>query len=791
MRPPPDLVRLGLLLALVVLACLDTVGAQPAPGTPPRVYRDRVEPNWFAGDTRFWYRNDLANDTREFLVVHAVEGTRSPAFNHALVANRLGTLLQRPVHPDRLPVDTLRFSELDDIVTLQGSEGTWRWNPGRAELTPDPDAPADQGRPAEANASNPPPSPRRARQPQTPTPVTSVPSPDGRWEAFVRDHNLWVRDTQSGAEHPLAFDGNPGHSFQQDIQRARLVEMRYDAPEPPETLPRVFWSPDSRKLLALQTRSVPERRVHLIHAAPRDRLQPRLDSYPYLKPGDDLPVATPRLFGIDPRREVTLNRDLHPIPWNLSHFRWDPDSSRVIFLYNERGHQRLRVLAAPWPSDPDATASALFPLLDEPCDTFFDYSNKTHLEFLPGTDEFLWMSERSGWNHLYLLDARTGHLHNAVTHGPWVVRGVDRVDPETRRVWFRACGIRPGEDPYHAHLARVNLDGSGLSILTEGDGTHSVQWSPSRRYFLDTWSRVDAPPITALRDGESGALIVLLEQADASEVLAARGRFPQRFVAPGRDGATDIWGILHRPRDFDPAHRYPVVENIYAGPHGQHVPKAFRATYRHQEEIADRGFVVVQIDGMGTNWRHKAFHDVAWRNLGDAGFPDRIAWLHAAARHLPFLDLDRIGIYGGSAGGQNALRALLAHGGFYRAAAADCGCHDNRMDKIWWNEAWMGWPVGPHYAEQSNVTQAHRLQGALLLTVGELDRNVDPASTTQVVDALIRAGHDFEFLLLPGAGHGAGESEYARRRRADFLARHLLPASSPAQRPLPATPSPR
>ncbi|MFG0316655.1 MAG: S9 family peptidase, partial [Planctomycetota bacterium JB042] len=239
------------------------------------------------------------------------------------------------------------------------------------------------------------------------------------------------------------------------------------------------------------------------------------------------------------------------------------------------------------------------------------------------------------------------------------------------------------------------------------------------------------------------------------------------------DGKTDIWGVIHRPSNHDPSRKYPVVEQIYAGPHGHHVPKRF-SPWHGAQSIAELGFVVVQIDGMGTNGRSKAFHDVAWKNLGDAGFPDRIAWIRAAAEHDPSMDLTRVGIFGGSAGGQNALRGLLMHPDFYEVGVADCGCHDNRMDKIWWNEAWMGYPIGPHYEEQSNVTQAHRLQGKLLLIVGELDRNVDPASTMQVVDALIDADKDFDLLVMPGVGHGAAETPYGSRRRADFLVRHLL-----------------
>ncbi len=640
---------------------------------------------------------------------------------------------------------------------------------------------ADQGRPVavfEAAAR-----PRRALVTDSPRPsrrredgagsaATSVLSPDGTRAAFVRDHNLWLRHLASNREVPLSFDGSPGHSFRQDVQRDRLVGMDFDKAEPPASLPEVFWSPDGRYLVALQTRSVPERRVEIVESSPRDQLQPRLTSYPYLKAGDEIPTQRPRLFRAETAGEITFAADLFPTPWSVGEFRWDRGNSRFTFLYNQRGHQVLRLLAVEW-EGAETQQATVRTLTEETSATFVDYSNKTYLRFLDGASQFLWMSERSGWNHLLLCDARTGSLLHPVTQGEWVVRRVEHVDETNRVALLQVMGVRPEEDPYHGHLARVNLDGSGFTLLTAGDGSHAVQWSPDRRYFLDTWSRVDHPPVIELRRADNGERLCLVEEADASEVLARRGRFPERFVAPGRDGSTPIHGILHRPADFDPGKRYPVIENIYAGPHDQHVPKSFRGTYRHQQELADRGFIVVQIDGMGTNWRSRKFHDVAARNLGDAGFPDRIAWLKAAAARFPELDLTRVGIYGGSAGGQNALRALLAHGDFYRAGVADCGCHDNRMDKIWWNEAWMGWPVGPHYAEQSNVTQAHRLTGHLMLVVGELDRNVDPASTTQVVNALVKADKDFDFVLIPGAGHGAAESDYGRRRRADFFQKHL------------------
>jgi dipeptidyl aminopeptidase/acylaminoacyl peptidase len=354
-----------------------------------------------------------------------------------------------------------------------------------------------------------------------------------------------------------------------------------------------------------------------------------------------------------------------------------------------------------------------------------------------------------------------------------VIRGVDRVDKEKRQIWFRAGGIRPGQDPYYLHYCRVNLNGSGLTILTEGDGTHTVAWSPDRRHFIDTYSRVDLPPVNELRRADDGKLACKLEEADISSLVATGWHAPESFVAKGRDGDTDIYGIIVRPAHFDPRKKYPVLENVYAGPQDSFVPKAFNAANRMQA-LADKGFIVVQSDGMGTSNRSRKFHDVCWKNLADAGFPDRILWIKAAAAKYPYMDLTRVGIYGTSAGGQSALGGMLTHGDFYKACVADCGCHDNRMDKIWWNEQWMGWPVGPEYAEDSNVTLAHNLQGRLLLMVGEADENVDPASTMQVVNALIKADKDFDLLVMPGSGHGVARTPYGQRRLRDFFARTLL-----------------
>jgi dipeptidyl-peptidase 4 len=532
---------------------------------------------------------------------------------------------------------------------------------------------------------------------------------------------------------------------------------RYDQP--------IHWSPDGRFALTVQMQQGEHREITLVESAPRDQLQPKLKTLRYDKPGDRLDQPIVRLFDLEQKRAVPLDTTLFASPWSIEEIRWSPDSSRVTFLYNQRGHQTIRWLAIE-PKQGVVTA-----LIDETSSTYIDYAAKAYREFLDDSKEVLWGSERDGWYHLYRYSMVDGSLLNPCTQGPWVVRSVERVDRERRQIWFFAGGIAADQDPYYRHLCRVDFDGGNFVQLTAGDGDHQAQFSPDNTWIIDTYSRVDMPPVHELRSAATGELVLELERSDDRGLWPGTSR-PERFVAKGRDGTTDIHGILIRPTRMEPGRRYPIVEDIYAGPQDSFVPKAY-SSLGELHRLAELGFVVVKIDGMGTSNRSKAFHDVSYRNLSDGGFPDRILWMQSAAKQYPEMDLERVGIFGGSAGGQNALAAVLFHSEFYDAAVADCGCHDNRMDKVWWNELYMGWPIGDHYAASSNVVNAHRLQGNLLLVVGEQDTNVDPSSTMQVVDALIRADKDFELLVVPGGGHGIGSSPYGKRRRDAFFLRHL------------------
>ncbi|MEM7783673.1 MAG: prolyl oligopeptidase family serine peptidase [Planctomycetota bacterium] len=589
-------------------------------------------------------------------------------------------------------------------------------------------------------------------------------SKNRNWNVSVQDFNLTLTSTEdSSLNVKLTENGADKSSFV--ISRNRSAKTG---------TPNVYWSPNSKFFLAFQTEKKTKRQVYYVESTPKKQLQPKLHQYDYPKPGDELDQSRLRLFSAETQSEIELSDELFSNPFRLNFLGWSQSGQIFWLLYNQRGHQVKRLLKV------ESATGKVEAIVEERSDTFIHYSDpgKAVFENL-GNDEILWASERSGWNHLYRYNRVTGELINRVTQGDWNVKRIHSIDHKTRTVYFYAVGVYPDQDPYHVHFCRVQFDGGGFKVLTEGDGNHRVELisptgNPSEpTVFVDTYSRVDFAPVTELRDLESGERIVKLQAENTSKAFGDR-KLTQRFVAKGRDGQTDIWGILHFPKDFDPQKKYPVVENIYAGPHDHHVPKTFRRRYGVQHEIADAGMIVVQIDGMGTAWRSKAFHDVCYKNLRDAGFPDRKEWMKQAAKKFPQMDLTRVGIYGGSAGGQNAMAALLWHHDFYDVAVADCGCHDNRMDKIWWNEQWMGWPVDDSYAANSNRENAHLLQGQLMLTLGEMDENVDPASTIQVVHELIKHDKDFEFVLIPGRGHGAGETAWARKKRLNFFVEHLI-----------------
>ena len=715
-------------------------------------------PTWVGGreSHQFVYRKSVKGGF-SFMLVDASTLEKRPVFDHDKLASAIGAVLPRrqgpPISGVTLPF--ARFALVDSGRAIEfggGGQGgappaadstRWRCTITTYVCARAPERTDSAFRPRRqvgGGLFGTPPAPDgRART-----------SPDGKLEAFVRNFNVVVRSLGSRETTSLSNDGSEGDAYD------------------PQS---IVWSPDSKRVAAYRVRPGYRREVFYVQSSPEDQLQPKHSTLLYNKPGDVLDVGTPVIFDVTARTEVVVDRALFPNAYSVTGLEWRKDGKSLTFEYNQRGHQVYRVIEV------DAATGKTRAVIDEQSPTFFEYSAKKYRYDVADGREIIWMSERDGWNQLYLYDGVTGKVKNQITKGPWVVRGVDWVDTTKRQIYFTASGMNAGKDPYFVHAYRINFDGSGLFALTEADANHAISYSPDHQYYVDLYSRVDLPPVAELRRTGDGKLATTLERADASALLATGWHAPEVFVAKGRDGKTDIWGVIIRPTNFDASKRYPVVENIYAGPQGSFVPKTF-TTQLGMQSIAELGFIVVQIDGMGTSNRSKAFHDVAWKNRGDAGFPDRILWHKAVAAKYPYYDVSRVGIYGTSAGGQNSMGALLFHPEFYKVAFSAAGCHDNRMDKIWWNEQWMGWPIGPEYSASSNVDNAYRLQGKLMLVVGEMDTNVDPSSTFQVVNALIKANKTFDLLVIPGAGHTSG-GPYGDRKRNDFFVHNLLGMEPP------------
>jgi len=708
--------------------------------------RDVAFPAQWRGDGWFYYRKTVEGGFAFVLADPASQRTR-PAFAAEQVAHALSQASGQVYMPLRLPFERFEYVAAGGhpygAIRFRVDTELWQCTLAAAVCAREP----PRGRPRGFGV---------VRDLRVPADNLPRRSPDGQWEAMADGFDVVLRRVADGRVTRLTLDGHAGDFYD------------------PET---IAWSPDSRRFALYRVRPGRARLVTRVEAAPRGQLQPIVHTQLYPKPGDAVDIERPLVFSVDgARREI--DDMLFANPYSLSPIQWRRDGASFSFRYVRRGFQQVRIIAV------DAVSGRARVAAEENAHTFVDADRTFAHDIGNRGDEMIWLSERDGWRHLYLLNGRSGEVVRQITQGEWVVREVLRVDETARRIWFIASGMDAGRDPYYRHLFSVEMDSGHLIRLTTADADHAVSISPDGRWFVDVYSRPDLAPVAELRRID-GRLVRTLERGDLSRLRAAGWVPPETFVAKGRDGRTDIWGMVIRPRDYDPMKSYPVIENIYAGPHDAFVPKTFWPFGYHSggdkqigmQALADLGFIVVQIDGMGTAHRSKAFHDVAWKNLGDSGFPDRIAWHRALAAQDQSYDLTRVGIYGASAGGQSTLGALLFHPEFYHVGVALAGCYDNRMDKISWNEQWMGWPVDESYARASGVVHAHRLQGQLLLIVGEQDSNVDPASTAQVVDALIRAGKEFDLLSIPGGEHSAGRSsgpiDYVTRRLSRFFVRHL------------------
>lgn len=734
----------SLALTITITITIIALSLIVSPRSEGNVYKQRISPNWAPDNSYFWYRNDLPKGAREFILVDVTKGIRARAFDHQRLAEALAEAGAGEPNATQLPLEDLSF-DLPAKTTNFRSNGRYfscdlnTYQISKVEKPAPPKTP-DAPKPTKAED----------KPEAKPYRVSRDVSPDGKWRAFIQDHNLFVSPVDGDEKIQLSKDGQDKNSYQQP-----------------------FWAPNSNNLVAFRMQAGKVGEVHLLESSPKEGGRANLHTRRYALPGDKFSIHELNWFDLKKREHKKPEVDL--IDFGGPRLRWTEDGRHFRYETIDRGHQRFRLVEV------DSISGQHRNIIDEQSKTFIWTEHALRLgmsrvNWLKETKEILYLSEKDGHRHIYLVDVESGSM-KPVTQGSFVVRYVNKVDEERRQIWFQASGRNKGQDPYLKHFYRVNFDGSGFTALTEGNGDHEIRYSPDQKFIIDSYSRIDLAPVHELRGVSDGKLVCNLEKSDITELEATGWEPPEVFSAPGRDGTTGIWGIVCKPKDFDPNKKYPVLEDMYAGPHDSYVPKRWSSGRRYSW-WTDMGFVVIKVDGMGTANRSKAFHDVCWQNLKDAGFPDRILWHKAYAKQNPWYDITRVGIYGGSAGGQSSTGALLFHPEFYKVAVSSCGCHDNRMDKASWNEQWMGYPVGPHYSESSNIDNAHRLQGRLLLIVGEMDRNVPPESTTRLADALIKANKDFDFIVVPGAGHGGG-GRHGDRRRKDFFRKHLLGIEPP------------
>lgn len=576
-------------------------------------------------------------------------------------------------------------------------------------------------------------------------------SPDRKKKAYIKNDNVYVSDSNGKNERALSNDGTQGNYYSSYIK----------------------WSPDGQYVCTNKIRPAEKRFVYYVESSPKNQLQPILHKQEYAKPGDELRFKLPCAFNVETGKASIPETTLFSKQYDLYGPYWNKEGNKILFTYNERGHKYYRLL------EMDPATNEVRTIVEENSPTFVNY-NRTYQHFLEDGKQLIWMSERDNWAHLYMIDVVKGKMKHQITKGEWVVRRVLKVDEPNQAIYFTASGVNPDEDPYHVHYYKIGFDGKNMVSLTPQDGNHSAVFNHDYTMLIDKYSKVNEAPITMVTAINKDNTITSQEvaHADISKIKDAGWVAPEIFVAPGRDGKTPMWGIIQRPTNFDPNKKYPIVEYIYSGPGDAYTPKSFNPYNWNMTALAELGFIVVQLDAMGTSYRGKKFEEVCYKNLKDAGFPDRMEWIKAAAKKYPYMDSTRVGIFGASAGGQEAMAAVLFHPDFYKAAYSSCGCHDNRMDKIWWNEQWMSYPIDSSYVESSNVENAHKLSRPLMLVVGELDDNVDPASTMQVVNALIKANKDFELVVLPGVGHSMGE-RFGEHKRYDFFVRHLMDVNPP------------
>lgn len=716
--------------------------------TNPLVSGTAGRPTWL-DDGRFWYRATTAGGGSTFYLVNPVRKTRTPAFDQAKLAAGLGSATGRTIDADRLPFQSFDLAADGKSLTITTLIGGRRWGCDLVAYS-------------------------CSAAPTPAIPSSSSVSPDGKKAVFIREYNLWSRDLATGAETQLTTDGVKDFGY--GTNNAGWVH---------NDNPVGTWSPDSRAYATFQHDGRGVRDMYLVTTNVGN---PKLDAWKYPMPGDSVIFRISRVVvrfdGAAPQVvRLQMPPDAHrstvsdhiACGLDICDVQWvDGGSQQLSFISSSRDHKQA------WFRMADANTGAVRTVLEEKSATQIGDAGHPQDLFraLPASNELIWWSERDNWTHLYLYDLTTGTLKNRITSGDGNVSGVLRIDEKARQIWFTANGRETGRDPYFNHFYRIGFDGQGLTLLTPEVANHSVSLAPDGRWFVDTYSTPDTPPVTVLRD-RNGKLVQTLEKADISRLVASGWRPPVPIRMKARDGATDIYGLMYLPTTLDTTRKYPIINHIYPGPQSGSVgPRSFIPARGDNQALAELGFVVVEIDGMGTPDRSKSFHDYYYGRMGDNTIPDQVAGMKELAQRYRYIDIDKVGIWGHSGGGFATASAMFRAPDFFSVGIAESGNHDNRNYEDDWGERYQGLLTrnGPNdnYAAEANQTYAGNLKGKLFLIHGMMDDNVPPYNTELVADALMKAGKDFDQIMLPHARHGYGaDGAYIMRRRWDYFVTNL------------------
>jgi dipeptidyl aminopeptidase/acylaminoacyl peptidase len=731
--------------------------------TNPLVDRGSVRPNWLDGD-RFWYRT-MTPAGSEFILVDPARGTRAPAFDHAKLAAALSAASGGKFEGTRLPFLTFEIEPDGTSITVSAAKKLW--------ICDIKGYTCNEGLPIPAKSGG---------------GALEILSPDNKRAAFIRNFNLWVRDTTTNAETQLTTDGVKDFGYATDNAGWRKSDR-----------PVLLWSPDSRRISTFQQ---DERTVSDMYLVSTNVGKPKLQAWKYPLPGDKevamihrviIEVDTPKVIRLqvpaDPHRS-TLCDDV-VCSGSFDDNEWSEDGSTLAFVSSSRDHKVAKFRVA------NAATGAVREVFEEVSPTQYESGQgSVNWRYLPGSNEVIWYSERDNWGHLYLYDLTTGKVKNQITTGEWTISEVLRLDEKSRKIWFHAGGREKGRNPYYSHFYSVDLDGKNLKLLTPDDGHHAITLSPSGSYFIDNYSKIDVPNVTVLRDS-SGKTVTDLEKTDVSRLSAAGWKAPIPVTLKARDGQTDIYGVMYVPTNLDRNKKYPIINQIYPGPQGGSVGFwGFSSARGDSQALAQLGFVVVEIEGTCNPLRSKKFHDACYGNMMDNTLADQKTGMEQLAKKYPYIDLTRVGIWGHSGGGYATAAAMFLYPDFFHVGISESGNHDNRNYEDDWGERYIGLLVEKdgksNYTDQATQVHADKLKGHLLLAHGMADDNVPPYNTLLVVDALVKANKDFDLLLLPRARHGYGEAgPYMMRRRWDYFVRHLLGTEPPHEFVLKSKPDPR